>query len=447
MAKKSCWGIFEKITNLFLILLSSVFILWIRDFASATETKKIVFYLVCGGYAAVLVLLAIEGMIVGSFSLRQLWEKLRPNTWSQRLMLLFILFTFLSTLFSAYPRIAWLGGSRGEGAVTFLIYFLCFYGVAKFARPGRWMIYLFGGAVAAFSALSILQLLGLNPLGLYPEGLNYFDADKAYPGAYLGTIGNVDYVAAFLCIVIPILAIYLLRSRDRYRWFLLIPLGMSLFVLLRMWVLAGLVGIAVGLAISFPFFLPMGKKGKILYASCFGLAAVGGIIFLYFYDAGSGLLHELHQILHGTFEDSFGTWRFYIWKNVWKLIPEHFLLGAGPDTMSLAGIPSFEQFNEGLNMSLVAYIDSAHNEYLNILFHQGVFALAAYLGGLIALLVRWIKNGGKNVGAAIFGGAVACYCVQAFFGISQFITTPFFWVALGLLEYFCKTIEKQGGRK
>ena len=166
MTNKSRWLLFEWATKLFLILFFSAFLLWIKDFSSATEVKKVAFFLICGGYAAALVLLAIEGMIVGSFSLRQLWEKLRPNAWSQRLMSLFILFTLLSVLFSAHPRIAWLGGSRGEGAVTFLIYFLCFYGVAKFARPGRWMLYFFG---------AIDEYLGYdsythNGMGEWPKG-------------------------------------------------------------------------------------------------------------------------------------------------------------------------------------------------------------------------------------------------------------------------------------
>ncbi len=447
MAKKSSWALFEWATNIFLALLLSVFLLWIKDFATATEAKKIAFYLICGGYAAVFLLLLVEGVLLGNFSLGELWKKIRPQSLTQGGMLLFLGFTFLSAALSAHPEVAWLGGTRGEGAITFLIYFLCFYGVSKFARPGRWMMYLFGGALTLFSLLCILQLCGLNPFGLYPEGYDYFDAYKEYSGAYLGTIGNVDFVASFLCIAIPVHWIYILRSQDRNRWFLLVPLGLALFVLLRMWVLAGLVGIFGGAVLSLPWILPMGKKAKVFYWSGCGVAGIAAMLVLYFVDFGGGLLHELHLLLHGTVSASFGSGRFYIWKNVWERIPQHFFFGAGPDTMSLAGIEPFERFDESLNMNLVAHIDTAHNEYLNILYHQGIFALISYLGAQVALLIRWIRTGAKNRGAALFGGAVVCYGVQALFGISQFITTPFFWVALGLLEYFCSSIEKQGGRK
>ena len=77
-------------------------------------------------------------------------------------------------------------------------------------------------------------------------------------------------------------------------------------------------------------------------------------------------------------------------------------------------------------------IDVAHNEYLNILVNQGIFALLSYLAAVISALVHWYRN--KSAAAAAAGAAVLCYCVQAFFGISMFIAAIFFWIALAYLE-------------
>ena len=79
-------------------------------------------------------------------------------------------------------------------------------------------------------------------------------------------------------------------------------------------------------------------------------------------------------------------------------------------------------------------IDAAHNEYLNILANQGVFALLFWLGTLICSAVRFVCRGGQEMHVLICGSAVLGYCVQAFFGISMCISAPFFVLAWALLE-------------
>ena len=78
-----------------------------------------------------------------------------------------------------------------------------------------------------------------------------------------------------------------------------------------------------------------------------------------------------------------------------------------------------------------AQIDVAHNEYLNILFHQGLPALGCYLAMLAMLGWRWLHT--RSAAAAILGAGVLCYAVQALFGFSMCPSAPFFWAVLGLL--------------
>ncbi len=101
--------------------------------------------------------------------------------------------------------------------------------------------------------------------------------------------------------------------------------------------------------------------------------------------------------------------------------------------MGLAGIPPFSRYDPALGKTVKAAIDAAHNEYLNILFHQGLPALLVYLAALTAVAVRFLRQARCSTAAAVLGAGVLCYLIEAQFGISQPITSPFFWLCLGLL--------------
>lgn len=74
---------------------------------------------------------------------------------------------------------------------------------------------------------ALWQLAGGNPLGLYPKGLAYSDAGTAYSGAYLGTIGNTDLLAAVMCVAVP--AFFYGAWKLRRCW-LLVPLTLCVTV-------------------------------------------------------------------------------------------------------------------------------------------------------------------------------------------------------------------------
>lgn len=105
--------------------------------------------------------------------------------------------------------------------------------------------------------LSLWQLAGGNPLGLYPNGLSYSDAGTAYSGAYLGTIGNTDLLAAVMCVAVP--AFFYGAWKLRRHW-LLVPLALCVTVSIWMDVSAGLLGIAAGLVLPLP--LALGEKKR-----------------------------------------------------------------------------------------------------------------------------------------------------------------------------------------
>ena len=122
--------------------------------------------------------------------------------------------------------------------------------------------------------------------------------------------------------------------------------------------------------------------------------------------------------------DAFGSGRLYIWRSVWPLFSERPLLGGGPDTLGLRTDAAFTRWDPELGQTIRAAVDSAHNEYLGVLINQGAPALGCYL----------VREAPANRTAALCGGAALAYCIQAFFGVSSPISTPYLWLALGLLN-------------
>ena len=94
---------------------------------------------------------------------------------------------------------------------------------------------------------------------------------------------------------------------------------------------------------------------------------------------------------------------------------------------------AFERYDESLNIFIRSSIDNAHNEFLQILVNQGLFALMSFVGIIISSLTRWLKNGNQHVSVTICGGAVLGYIIQALFGISSPVSSPFFWIALSFV--------------
>ncbi len=434
--------VFHRVTDGYVCLMLSVFLLWpgTGGFQGIMGAKYTLFLVLCGGYVLVMLACALELALVGERKLTAPKVLLKNSSRVQRLVAVYVLLSWVSALVSAhFPRTV-LGVSRWEGALTITVYGLCFLLVSCFGRVTRGMLAVFAGAVCLFDILCVVQLFGGNPFGLYPEGMNWFDAGVKYSGAYLGTMGNTDLVAAFFCLTVPVLWVALLRGTGRLRWLLALPLGLSLFVLMKMSVMAGLVGVFAGGIVCLPFVLKASGRTRLWVGVGVVLLLLAALAVLRAVDFSQELLHQLHEVLNGNWDATFGSGRIRIWRDVLDRVPQALWLGHGPDTMALGGIEPFTRFDPALGVNIVSQIDVAHNEYLNILYHQGVLALAAYGAALVCAFVKFVRRAGESAAAAGLGGAVLCYCVQAFFGISMCLSAPLFWLAWGLLE-------REGGKR
>ncbi|MBQ9976263.1 MAG: O-antigen ligase family protein [Clostridia bacterium] len=340
----------------------------------------------------------------------------------------YLVTTVISALVSEHFPKTLLGTSRFEGLFTVFLYVAVFICVSLFGNISSGIQYTLIGSSFIFGVICVLQLQGLNPFGLYPSNMTFFDGGVRYSGSYIGTIGNADLVGAYLCIVIPLLFFILIRSRIKLKALALFPLATLIYTAMKMSVSACIVGLAAGLVFAVPIILHLKKKGVLIYSTALVTTAVAGLIVLYKVDFDAGLFHELHEILNGNISDEFGSNRIRIWRDVISVIPEAVLFGKGPDTMLLEGFEKFSTYYPALNKALTTSIDVAHNEYLNVLYHQGALGLISYLGIILSSLFIWLKNNRSALGISVIA-----YCTSAFFGFSMCLVAPFFWTALALM--------------
>ncbi len=420
------------VTQAYLFSLATVFLLLCgpAGYTRITRFKFMLFTCLSGGYVLAMAALSLPGL-----ARRRgpgIKAALRRVTWPQWAAAAYLLATWVSALASPYWPHTFLGVSRYEGAASITLYVLSFLLISAYGKPTRLLLGALAGAMVVFGGLCALQLAGRNPFGLYPQGLTYADAYVAYPGAYLGTIGNVGLVAGFFSLSLPMLVYALIRLPARGRFWLLLPLALCLYALVRMHVLAGFVGVGMGTLLALPVAGFRKGRQRASAALAMGCALLAALELVYLVDAGAGLFHEVHQILHGNFDAGFGTGRLYIWQEVLARVPQRLWLGYGPDTMLRAGM-QFRHYNALLGRQAVSSIDMAHSEPLNVLYHQGLLGLVTYIIFLASLARRWISAAPHNGAIALLGAGLLGYALQGLFGYSMPITAPFFWAAAGLL--------------
>ena len=387
--------------------------------------KRGMFLTLTGGYLALTALLLFYSRLVGALRLSDLRPRLRRLRTPLLLLLGYLICTALACVLSPYARRTVLGCTRDEGLITIALYVLSALCLALFCRPRRWLLWVLGAAALAQSLLAILQLSGGNPLGLYPEGEDFFSTGERFAG----TIGNIDLLGAWFCAAIPILGVGVLRGEGKTRFLMAIPLAAAVYACLRVGVLASFVGIVGGLALAAPFALRLSRRGTVRYYLCLGLLGLAALAACWFLPRAG----QLHRMLHGEFDPAFGSGRIYIWREVLSRCRGRWLFGWGPDTMAMADIPPFTRYDPELDMTVTAAIDTAHSEYLNILYHQGALALGCYLAVLGVSLWGAARRAKENDGCAILGAAVLCYALGALFGISQLCASPALWLSLGML--------------
>ncbi len=474
-----------KITSLYTAIVLGIFPLWtgFGSYSSITGAKYRFFVPLSVCY---IVLMAVAVCTKAAKGIIK--EDKRPGI-ECMFLAAFLLWAGVSCALSPYD--AWRGEGRREGFMTLMLYVIPVLFIAVYGRLSLWHMFVLAGAVTVNSALGFLQLLGLDPLDLFPRGLTFYDAGVHYAGAYLGTLGNTNILSAFLSLALPLLAGGSAAFSERKgAKLLLIPCfaGSALLTWARVssgtlaliccavfalpfivstsemrqkWC-PGICALTLGAAFAlvFPFTGPhfafspsFAGFALALLAFIFSLIRrcaaweykvsaksliffwltllIAALAILYFIPFSSGTLREAHLILHGDFDPSFGSSRLRIWKRALELIGEKPIFGSGPDTFIKRVGFEFSRFIEETAQLRQVKIDCAHNDYLNIAANCGLGALIFFLLALCAVFIKALKSH-RNATVFALLAAFAAYAVQLAFTFSICSVSPLFYLALGL---------------
>lgn len=402
---------------------------------------------------------------------------------------------FTSPFFKKYDL--FMGVGRGEGLIAMSLYSVSFLCASLFAKFKKRYITYFSISSILVSLIEVLQYVGFNPFNMFQGGIGTHNV------SFMGTIGNVDFISAMYCLLLPVPFSAYVFLEDNKKWEKALHIAsilLGFFIIGIIDVLSGKVAFFGTLVIIFPFIISNNKRlarflvmlSTVLMSYCInviinpeyhydlhklglyfqfnyivvlflivcgvliflasilnkevkydcsdnkkiikyfymGIISCGvlGILVLFFVNFKSGFLYEIHELLHGNFDDDFGTYRIFLWKRTLTLIPQYPILGSGPDTFAIRFMAKYT--NDIASIGPLTLNDTAANVYLTMIINIGIVGLIDYL----AFLFFQLKNGIKKMNSysSILLITIVCYLIQDFFNLWLVIVTPIFWLLMAL---------------
>lgn len=179
------------------------------------------------------------------------------------------------------------------------------------------------------------------------------------------------------------------------------------------------------------------KVIKIFYITMI-LCVIIGVAVIYFINFTDGFLYEIHQMLHGNFDDDFGTYRVFLWKRAISLVKDYPIIGTGADTFAIRFMEKYTQ--DVAELGELTINDTAANSYLTMLVNIGLMGVISYLIYISFQIINGIKK--ANQYSIIFLIAFICFIIQDFFNLWVVIVTPIFWVLMAIM--FISTEKTKG---
>ena len=333
-----------------------------------------------------------------------------------------IFFSIISVIFAIKIDVALFGvDGRYEGLFQILyyfsLYFLSTYIEKKYKKIVVYFIILFGLLELVYAVFQILKIDGV--IRMYHKGKIWatgFTTNPCFFSAYM-----------LLCICYSI-GLFIDSKISLINFINIFLIFLFMIGLLISNAMSGIVGLIIVLTYLIIYCIKNKKYKKVV--SIFMLLTISVLLI-----SCSNLTtlikdikmtsFEVEEISKGNINDKYGTRRIYIWKNTLKIVPKNIINGVGIDNFYYA-------FGDQPLSKNSFFYDKAHNEYLQILICEGIFAFISYLLFYGFIVIVGIKNSFKNNEIYLILPVIG-YLVQAFFNISVIEVAPFFYISLGLL--------------
>ncbi|MGN0971033.1 MAG: O-antigen ligase family protein [Aristaeellaceae bacterium] len=474
----------------------ALFPLW-QDgsFSRITRAKWQGMLILCAATAVV----AIAALVILALR-RELGRSIRFHP-IQVLVLAYFAFVALSAFRGAYAQVlnssgqraALMGAIRHEGLMTQLCYGAIFLMMSLFRPKMKWLLRAVAVSLMIFFTVTLLQYAGFNPLGLFPAGrsvrTNY---------EFQGTIGNIDMISGYLCLMVPLLLSAFVLQRQADGWLLLGGLCGVMDQLL-IGVQSGLIALALEMGLLAVFLLTRPRRRwriVLIYGGVLLLAGVRLLLGLPWLEgteaiafpwqpsrmklgllAAGALLMALSPLLRrhpgrlvsgrvtavlaiafilaclgliavAPLQEGSGLWEL---QQVMRGNPQDsygsYRLGVWRHTLSMArenllfgtGPDTFlyalRDHLARVGETLPETFDNPHNEYLAILSNNGLPALLCYLAAMGTLLVSCLRRRAPEALALLC--ALCCFLLQGMFSFSICLVSPMFWAVCGMACAWC----------
>ena len=238
---------------------------------------------------------------------------------------------------------------------------------------------------------------------------------------------NMNHLGYYLGVSIVLLIGRMLFDRGKKRtvWYFLSYL-FQIYGLMLNNTLGAYLAILIALVALYIFYFVNGHKFSLVcLLPVVGLAAVSGLYFtgLLPSSRSSNLLNDAMKTANelqgdetGKISDSAGSARMRLWREAVALIPEHPILGFGPNSMPDYYDKTFVR---------------PHNTVLQLAVFHGIPGVAAYLGALLTLAFHQFRRLKKLEESVLIAmGGTIFYVLSAFVGVPMFYTSLYFFVLL-----------------
>lgn len=378
--------------------------------------------------------------------------------------LLFLISWVISTLFSTNFYLSFFGSyMRQLGFFTYSCFFIILFLLHDVINSEKEINYFYWGIII------IAFIVGVIGLQQFFRLSSWFERVRT-ESRIISTLGHADFLGHYLVMVIPIVLGFLFQVKSIY----LKILFFIEFIILFLTLLASYTrGSWLAFLFTFPLFFLFNylkdKKPKlrnilinkgitsILLVGIIGTIILFGYLERNLYPPNTSLgtfnlKERFTTIGHGlglTQANPRGlTWRDSM--NLFKdkiLFSERLIWGLGPETFSFNFTPykslDLARYDRGKG-----YPDREHNEFLDILFPQGLLGLISFLGIIVTTIYAFLKNlssfSDKNKFLVIgtFTGFLA-FLIQALVLFGLTATYLYFWTIISFIFLWIRLIDEK----
>ena len=402
----------------FLILMSNLVIKSYYAEISLANYSKYIY--ICGGVGLLL----------------YIYSKIKNFKFNKYEIIVFvmIILSFLSLLNAIDITTAIFGKyNRYEGLLVWLSYYIFLLNAMNIKKK----VYLY-----IIVLLFLMYMVSNTFYGLYQIGLLgkpvFFKVLTSFPDYAVGFLGNPNFLGSLSCIFYGLILGLFIKVNIGLKKYLLgiLLLISNLCVIINGSMSAFVAIVVINLLCLIQIIVLIIKKRenslKYLGSLIVGIISFVSVFFVYSIDhpnVKNDIMSLFNQtksiVVDKKVEDSFGSGRIEIWRNVIEKIKVAPITGYGID--NCANVFGNKPF-PGSDV----IVDKAHNDYLQKALCEGIISSVVFI---VFLLSVFFKGLFSKLSPIYYGLLLSftCYSVQAFFNISFTNVAPIYFIIIGLL--------------